>query len=193
MSISGPCLWLPSPIPSHLATVTAFSSKAAGSAELIQQTAGSVPSVSFRPCERGGCSNTPPVEMRKTALKNDNALPSAELDEESSRPQSAGGKALLKDEEKPSPRSGSDTLSRMKLHKLNCSEPVLSMRRDITSPADLTPDSAGEHLDWTQETAKEHRDASTPSDEGTVLSAGGEHQKTPSEIKADKKKMKRFR
>lgn len=193
MSISGPCLWLPSPIPSRLVTATVLSSIAAGSAELDQQTAGSVPSLSFWPCERGGCSNTPPVEMKKAALKNENALPGAELAEESPRPQSAGGKALLKDEEKPSPKSGSDTLSRMKLHKLNCSEPVLSRRRDITSPADLTPDSAGEHLDGTQETAKEHQDASSPSDEGTVLSAGGEQQKTPSEIKADKKKMKRFR
>lgn len=132
--------------------------------------------------------------MQQAAPKAGNDLPGEGSTEQSVRPQHTGDKAPLpKDAEKANLKSESDTsLSRIRLHKLNCSEPLLSASRNIHSPGVLTPDSAGERRDGALDIVKEQGATTSPSDEG-LGSAGAEHQKTPSEIKADKKKMKRFR
>ncbi|RJE27392.1 homeobox transcription factor [Aspergillus sclerotialis] len=128
--------------------------------------------------------------MQQAAPKAENALPRPDSTATPSHAQH-GESEIMKDAETPALGSKQDTpLSRIKLPKLNCSEPNLSMSRDtnnLNHPGDSTQSPHGENRDGRQE--KESLEETTPSDEGMVSSTGLEQPKSA----ADKKKMKRFR
>ena len=194
MSISGPCLWLSSltpPISSHLSTITSHFSTSSGSAEPIQSPP--IPDSSGLPgsWERGGCSTKDlPSEMQPSAPKAENALPRPDSTAIPSHAEH-GESQIMKNAETPELGSKHDTpLSRIKLPKLNCSEPHLSMSRDTNHLSHLggpTQDPNEENRDGRQE--KESLEETTPSDEGMGSSTGFEQPRSA----ADKKKMKRFR
>lgn len=190
MSIHVPSLYLPSPpSPSHL--TPALSSTGVRSGGFVDRKPPSVPSLSFPLLEQAGCSNEQPAAMSQAALNVRNAPFNAQSAEKATRPRHTEDKAPLEDAENPNPMSRSDALPRTRLLKLDCTEPLLSMHRGIV---DLTPDSAGERGDGVHDTTNEHRETTSPSsDEEMGSSAGSERHRTASEIRADKKKMKRFR
>lgn len=188
MSISGPYLWLSSlspPTSSHLSTITSHFSSA-GAAEHIQPTPNPDPARVFWPLEKGGYSPKElPVEMQRTASNAENAL--------TNHTQCGNRRETLRAAEDPSLESRRDTpLSRIKLPKLDCSEPLLSISRNathLTPPGDSAQDSHAEPRDGTQEAEKDPCEMTTPSDEGMGSPAGAEQPKSA----ADKKRMKRFR
>lgn len=188
MSISGPYLWLSSlspPTSSHLSTITAHFSTAAGTADHIQQTPISDPARLSWALEKGGYSSKEPsIEMQQTAPNAENAL---------SNHATYGVSETRKDAENPNAGSRRETpLSRMELPKLDCSGPSLSISRDtnhLSPPGNSVQGSNGTKQDGAQETDKDHGELTTPSDEGMVSPASAEQPKTT----ADKKRMKRFR
>ena len=126
--------------------------------------------------------------MQEGAPKAENALSKPDSTAIISHAQH-GENQIMKDAEHSSPGSKHGTpLSRIKLPKLNCSEPHLSMSRDTNNRnPESSLESDGENRDAMEE--KEHLEETTPSDEGMGSSTGLEQPKSA----ADKKKMKRFR
>ena len=80
--------------------------------------------------------------------------------------------------------------SRMKLPKLNCTEPFLSFRERVDPDTARQADTNGEQGE--EQDIRDPGDGSTPSpsDDGADNAT---RQKSLAEIRADKKKMKRFR
>lgn len=195
MSVSGPCLWMPSlspPISSHISAVSAHFSPARDG-QYLQPKPVSVSPTLLRSWEQGSTpSNEPRVEMQQAALKAENALPSAASAGKPGQ-QCAETDTPLGGVETSNPRNRTDPrLTRMRLPKLDCSEPLLSKHRGGNLHTESPLDSGGGPRDETQDRVNEDSETS-PSDGGMGSSAGAEQQKTPAEIKADKKKMKRFR
>ncbi|KAK1141391.1 hypothetical protein N8T08_009063 [Aspergillus melleus] len=131
--------------------------------------------------------------MQPVVLKAENAFPTATSPGVSAQGRYSGGEMPLSHSENRKPEAEGDSLSRMRLDKLNHSEPALSTPRAAVSPnaqRELTPDLRKNEQDEMQEYEKDHADAmAASSDEG----AGSSTEKRASDAKTEKKKMKRFR
>ncbi|KAH8430311.1 uncharacterized protein LDX57_007975 [Aspergillus melleus] len=131
--------------------------------------------------------------MQPVVLKAENAFPTMTSPGASAQGRYSGGEMPLSNSENRKPEAEGDSLSRMRLDKLNHSEPALSTPRAAVSPntqRELTPDLRKHEQDEMQEYEKDHADAmAASSDEG----AGSSTEKRASDAKTEKKKMKRFR
>jgi len=171
MSVSGPCLWLPSPAASsHFSTIQTPAS--AANTWLSEQ------SLTRNHPERTEDSVLPAVSS--TFSSTINTPVQAEL----MPPKHADDRTVQATTDAP--------LSRTRLEKFNRSEPLLSsVSQDATSSSPATRESSLErkrkHSDSHLHDKEITEGAMTPSDDG------GERQNTPSDGKLEKKKMKRFR
>lgn len=170
MSVSGPCLWLPSPAASsHFSAIQTPAS--AANTWLSEQ------GLSSNQPERTGDPVLPAVS---STLSTINTPVQAEL----MPPKRADDRTV---------QATTDArLSRTHLKKFNRSEPLLSsVSQDATSSSPATRESSLErkrkHSDSHLHDKEIAEGAMTPSDDG------GERQNTPSDGKLEKKKMKRFR
>ncbi|EAU37689.1 predicted protein [Aspergillus terreus NIH2624] len=192
MSISGPCAWLsslPPPSTSHLSAITNhWQTTGSWNAEPISPKARVLPSRSPRSWEKEDpAGKRLPVDMQPAGLKAENAFPAA-----APAPTGASGSSATyagaelrgnPSEHRTAEASNDTSLSRMRLDKLNHSEPVLSAAR----PQTPQPENTKREVE-SRENEKDVGEVIASSDEGTA-SPG----KRPLDSKNDKKKMKRFR
>lgn len=181
MSVSGPCLWLPSPAASssHFSAIptTATTASAAN-------------------------TWTPEQNFRSQTEKTEDpvlpAVSSTTFSTATNTPVQAELMPPKNTDDRTVPATTDSTLSRTRLEKLNCSEPFLSSgSKDATSSTPATRESSLErkrkHSDSNLHDKEIFEGAMTPSDDGAGSSAAGERQNTPADGKIEKKKMKRFR
>ncbi|KAL4888571.1 hypothetical protein BDV59DRAFT_206046 [Aspergillus ambiguus] len=197
MSISGPCAWLsslPPPSTSHLSAITTHWPTGSWNTEQISPKTRVFPSRSPRAWEiEDQPGKKSPVDMQPAVLKAENAFPPATAAPASSGPSSSAqypGVELRVNpsEHRNAPAATDTSLSRMRLDKLNHSEPVLAAPRPAVSPKTPQPENRKTEAEQTRENEKDTGEVIASSDEGTA-SPG----KRPLESKNDKKKMKRFR
>ncbi|KAI9933429.1 hypothetical protein MW887_007902 [Aspergillus wentii] len=136
--------------------------------------------------------------MQPAAMRAENAFSGSDAPAGPSSGLFSEAEMPPKDAEHRVAEAGNDApLSRMRLEKMNRSEPLLPLPREAVSsspPRDLTPEAKEIQRGETVETEKESGEGMmTSSDEGGGSSIGGEHQKQSSDSKSEKKKMKRFR
>ena len=177
MSVSGPCLWLPSPAASsHLSTIsshptTTTNTTTANVWNQGQNTSRSLPSPDP--------STTNPSDQPSSSYPGYELMPPKETDDRTVQETTTN-----------------DTpLSRTRLERLNRSEP-LSQAASCSPPRESSPERKRKHPDDNDMHHYEKdpgEGAMTSSDDGAGSSAGGDRQNTPSDAKLEKKKMKRFR
>ena len=190
MSVSGPCLWLPSPAASsHLSTLsghptatntntnTNTTTTAASATTNIwnqgQNTSRSLPSpepsIANPSDQQPSLSSYPGYELMPPKETDDRTVQEA---------------------------TTNDTrLSRTRLEQLNRSE-HLNQAASCSPARESSPERKRKHPDDNDMHHYEKdpgEGAMTSSDDGAGSSAGGDRQNTPSDAKLEKKKMKRFR
>ncbi|GAB1209536.1 hypothetical protein APSETT445_008317 [Aspergillus pseudonomiae] len=193
MSVSGPCIWLsslPPPSSSHLTAITNSWSTPSWNVEQATSRTKAVSPGLPRSLEKESDSAKTPVDMQSAAIKAENAFSAG-------APVGPSNSVRYSGVEMPSDTSGNRnvqaegdaSLSRMKLERLNHSEPLLSIPRGGSSPQaprELTP----EARTGDQEEQNEHdnnAEVGASSDDGTGSP------RTALDPKTEKKKMKRFR
>ncbi|KAE8338906.1 hypothetical protein BDV24DRAFT_165859 [Aspergillus arachidicola] len=194
MSVSGPCIWLsslPPPSSSHLTAITNSWSTPSWNVEQATSRTKAVSSELPRSLEKESNSAKTPVDMHSAVMKAENAF-SAGAPVGQSNPVRYSGVEM------PSESSGNRnvqadgdaSLSRMKLERLNHSEPLLSIPRGGSSPQaprELTPEARTGDQEEQHDHEKDNVEAGASSDDGIGSP------RTALDPKTEKKKMKRFR
>ncbi|KAE8373216.1 hypothetical protein BDV26DRAFT_272596 [Aspergillus bertholletiae] len=194
MSVSGPCIWmssLPPPSSSHLTAITNSWSTSSWNVEQATSRTKAVAPGLPRSLEKETDLAKTPVDMQSAVVKAENAFPAG-------APVGPSNSVRYSRVEMPSDISGNRStqaegdasLSRMKLERLNHSEPLLCLPRGGSSPQaprELTPETRAGDQDEQHEHDKDNAEIGASSDEG----AGSP--RTALDPKTEKKKMKRFR
>ncbi|KAB8231063.1 hypothetical protein BDV23DRAFT_174536 [Aspergillus alliaceus] len=196
MSVSGPCVWLsslPPPSSSHLTAIANNWSTPSWNTEQAPSSSKVIFSGLPKSLEKDSELAKPPVDMQSAVLKAENAFPAA-------APVGPPDSVRYSRVEMPSDTSGNRnaqtegdaSLARMKLERLNHSEPLLSVPGGASSPQaprEFTPETRTGDQEQ-REHEKDHEEAGASSDDG--MGSPGE-KRTALDSKNDKKKMKRFR
>ncbi|KAF7627025.1 hypothetical protein AFLA_012965 [Aspergillus flavus NRRL3357] len=194
MSVSGPCIWLsslPPPSSSHLTAITNSWSTPSWNVEQATSRTKAVSPELPRSLEKESNSAKTPVDMQSAVIKAENAFPAG-------APVGQSNSVRYSGVEMPSDSSGNRnvqadgdaSLSRMKLERLNHSEPLLSIPRGGSSPQaprELTPEARTGDQEEQHDHEKDNVEAGASSDDGIGSP------RTALDPKTEKKKMKRFR
>ncbi|PYH97457.1 homeobox transcription factor [Aspergillus ellipticus CBS 707.79] len=200
MSLSGPCVWLSSlspPSSSHLPAITNHWSTASWNSEQVSSRPRALPPRLPGSWEKESEPAKPSsIDMQPAALKAENAFAPVAPARTSSPVQRHGGPMSFPNPESRVTELGDDTTSRMKLEKLDHSEPHFPRPTGTASPQTMkerTPDLKEREAVEQRERDRDNCDAAmASSDDGAESSVGGDKKHT-SDSKSEKKKMKRFR
>ncbi|PWY64764.1 homeobox transcription factor [Aspergillus heteromorphus CBS 117.55] len=200
MSLSGPCVWLSSlspPSGSHLPAITSHWSTAPWNSDQASSRPRALPPRLPGSWEKESEPAKPPsIDMQPAALKAENAFTTVAPAGTSSPVQHAGGPASFPNPESRITEPVESPTSRMKLEKIDRSDPHFPRPPGTVSPQVMkqrTPDLKDREAAEQQDRDRENSDAAmASSDDGAESSVGGD-KKQSSDSKSEKKKMKRFR
>lgn len=198
MSISGPRVWLSSlspPSTSHLSAITNHWQAPAWNSEQVPSRLRVAPLRLLGSWEKlADVTPASSTAMQPVVLKAENAFPAATSPGASAEVRYTGREMLLSNPENRKPEAEGDSLSRVRLDKLNHSEPALSTPHVAVSPSapgEVTPERRKYEQAEVQEYDRDNGDAmAASSDEGAGSST---EKRASSDAKTEKKKMKRFR
>ncbi|KAE8148390.1 hypothetical protein BDV25DRAFT_18786 [Aspergillus avenaceus] len=196
MSVSGPCVWLSSlspPSSSHLTAITNHWSTPSWNTEQTSR-ARVISSTASESAEKANESTKPSDNMQPAVLKAENAFQSTAPVRPTEPIRYSGVEMPLHSSQNRKPQAdGEASLSRMKLERLNHSEPSLPACQGASSPQaprGFSPEIKRGDQEDILENEKDSGEAGASSDDG--MGSSGER-RSGSDPKTEKKKMKRFR